>query len=38
VPLLDVLDPSAVEVSAVNTIVNEGGRLVGTIRTSGIRA
>ena len=29
VPLLDVLDPSAVEVSAVNTIVNEGGRLVG---------
>jgi len=29
VPLLDELDPSAVEVSAVNTIVNEGGRLVG---------
>lgn len=29
VPLLDVLDPSAVEVSAVNTIVNDGGRLVG---------
>ena len=28
-PLLDELDPSAVEVSAVNTIVNEGGRLVG---------
>jgi len=28
-PLLDELDPSAVEVSAVNTVVNEGGHLVG---------
>jgi len=28
-PLLDELDPSAIEVSAVNTVVNEGGHLVG---------
>jgi shikimate dehydrogenase len=28
-PLLDELDPSAADVSAVNTIVNEAGRLVG---------